>query len=153
MTYLQMGFICANKSSYNATLKGFDRGESFDVTNNFSLEWKVFEGLTLKAKLGLYKSNAESDRFKPGDHTDFANYSESDLFRKGSYNYGVAKSDKIDGSINTSYNKTFGKHQIYAGADITLRDKKDVTYGFEAEGFNNEDFDFIAMALQICPEF
>lgn len=133
---------------YNATLKGFDRANSFDITNNFSLEWKVFEGLTLKAKLGLYMSNAESDLFKPGDHTDFASYSETDLFRKGSYNYGVAKSDKIDGSINASYNKTFGKHQIYAGADINLRDNNNVTYGFEAEGFNNEDFDFIAMALQ-----
>jgi TonB-linked SusC/RagA family outer membrane protein len=137
---------------YNATLNCFDRGNSFDVTNNFSLEWKVFEGMILKAKLGLYKSSGESNIFKSGDHTDFADYSEIDLFRKGSYRYGVTKSDKIDGSLNASYKKIFGKHQVYAGADINVRESQALSYGFLAEGFNNEDFSFIAMALQYAKD-
>ncbi len=133
---------------YNATLHSFDKDNTFDITNNFSLEWKPIRELILRARIGLYRSNTESDIYKPGDHTDFAKYSEADLFRKGSYNYGVGKSNKYDASLNASYNKTFGKHMIYAGLDLNLRESATVNYGFKAEGFNNEKFDFIAMAMQ-----
>ena len=137
---------------YNASLNCFDRRNSFDVTNNFSIEWKMLEGMLIRARLGLYKSTGESDVFKSGDHTDFANYSEINLFRKGSYRYSIAKSDKIDGSLNASYKKIFGKHQLYAGADLNIRQAQAVSYGFLAEGFNNEDFSFIAMALQYAKD-
>ncbi len=145
--YYRWGTLPTNPL-YNATLNTFDKDNSFDVTNNFSIEWKPVTEITLRGRIGLYKSNSESDVFKPGDHTDFANYSEADLFRKGSYNYGVGKSNKYDVSLNLSYNKTIGKHLIYAAADYNLRETTNVNYGFAAEGFNNENFDFIAMALQ-----
>mgnify|MGYP000847789063 CR=1 FL=1 len=151
--YYQRWSTAPTNPLYNATLKGFNKGNSFDITNNFSLEWKIFQGMLLRARLGLYKGHTESDIFKPGDHTDFANYSEADIFRKGSYNYGTGKSDKIDGSINASYNRTFlNKHQIYAGVDFNIRQTNSVNYSFLAEGFNNEKFDFIAMALQYAKD-
>ncbi len=103
--YLNRWSTLPTNPLYNATLNTFDKDNSFDITNNFSLEWKPIEALTLKARMGLYKSNSESDLFKPGDHTDFANYAEADLFRKGSYNYGVGKVSKYDISLNANYNK------------------------------------------------
>ena len=67
---------------YNATLNTYDRGNNTDITNNFMLEWKVLETLDLRGRFGITKNTDETRVFKPADHTDFADYSEDDMFRK-----------------------------------------------------------------------
>lgn len=137
---------------YNASLNTFNRGNSTNITNNFSLEWKIITGLTVRARIGLSKDIRETDIFKPADHTDFANYVEADMFRKGSYSYSIGKGLNVDGSLNASYNKQVGKHMIYAGLDYNMRQNSGTNYGFLAEGFSNERFDFISMALQYAKD-
>lgn len=137
---------------YNASLNTFDKSNSTNITNNFSLEWKIITGLTVRARLGLSKDFTESDVFKPADHTDFADYGEADMFRKGSYSYEIGKGMNMDGSVNASYNKQIGKSLIYAGLDYNMRQTNSTNYGFLAEGFSNEKFDFISMALQYAKD-
>jgi len=134
---------------YNASLNTFDKGNNTSVTNNFSIEWMVVPDLTMRAQLGLIKGINQNDRFRPAEHTAFANYSGTDILRKGDYLYGVGNSFSYDGSLNLNYSKTFAeKHALYFGLDYNIRQSKSSNYSFLVEGFTNANFDFPSMALQ-----
>ncbi len=133
---------------YNATLNTYDRGNNTDITNNFMLEWKVLETLDLRGRFGITKNTDETRVFKPADHTDFADYSEDDMFRKGTYAYGISNSFSYAGSLNLAYHQSFGKHLLVAGVDVNLREGRSRSSSFKAEGFTNENFDDISSALQ-----
>ena len=133
---------------YNATLNTYDRGNNTDITNNFMLEWKVLETLDLRGRFGITKNTDETRVFKPADHTDFAEYSEDDMFRKGTYAYGISNSFSYEGSLNLAYHQSFGKHLLVAGVDVNLREGRSRSSSFKAEGFTNENFDDISSALQ-----
>ena len=133
---------------YNATLNTYDRGINTDITNNFMLEWKVLETLDLRGRFGITKNTDETRVFKPADHTDFADYSEDDMFRKGTYAYGISNSFSYEGSLNLAYHQSFGKHLLVAGVDVNLREGRSRSSSFKAEGFTNENFDDISSALQ-----
>ena len=133
---------------YNATLNTYDRGNNTDITNNFMLEWKVLETLDLRGRFGITKNTDETRVFKPADHTDFADYSEDDMFRKGTYAYGISNSFNYEGSLNLAYHQSFGKHLLVAGVDVNLREGRSRSSSFKAEGFTNENFDDISSALQ-----
>lgn len=131
---------------YNATLNTFDRNESNDLTNNFSVEWNLHPDLVFRGRLGLTKNDGTSDLFLPADHTQFAGM--ENILRRGSYDYGVTKGFNYDASLNLSYNRQSGKHAVFAGLDYNIRQVKSSGYSFRAEGFANPNFDFISMALQ-----
>jgi TonB-linked SusC/RagA family outer membrane protein len=134
---------------FNATLNTFDLGNSTDIVNNTSVEWNITEAVVLRGRLGFSKGFSQSDNFKPADHTSFANYSEADFFRKGSYGYGVGNSFSYDASLNLSYSKVIAeKHSIYGGLDYNMRQNQNSNYSFLAEGFTNAKLDFLSMALQ-----
>jgi len=134
---------------YNATLNTFDNSENTSITNNTAIEWNLTHDLKLRGSFGLTKTNKTSDVFKPADHTDFANYAEADVFRKGSYKYGSGKTFKYDGSLNLSYNKLFkNKHYVFGGLDYNIRGDKSTSYTFNAEGFSSQKVDFLGTALQ-----
>ena len=133
---------------YNATLNTYDRGNNTDITNNFMLEWKVLETLDLRGRFGITKNTDETRVFKPADHTDFADYSEDDMFRQGTYAYGISNSFSYEGSLNLAYHQSFGKHLLVAGVDVNLREGRSRSSSFKAEGFTNENFDDISSALQ-----
>ncbi len=133
---------------YNATLNTYDRGNNTDITNNFMLEWKVLETLDLRGRFGITKNTDETRVVKPADHTDFADYSEDDMFRKGTYAYGISNSFSYEGSLNLAYHQSFGKHLLVAGVDVNLREGRSRSSSFKAEGFTNENFDDISSALQ-----
>jgi TonB-linked SusC/RagA family outer membrane protein len=134
---------------YNATLNTFDKTNTTGFTNNTSVEWNISPSLTLRGQLGITKDIMQSDKFRPSDHTAFANYTESQIFRKGDYAYGINNSFKYAGSLNLNYSKLFAeKHNIFVGVDYNIRQSKSSTYNFLAEGFSNAKFDFLSMALQ-----
>ena len=117
---------------YNATLNTYDRGNNTDITNNFMLEWKVLETLDLRGRFGITKNTDETRVFKPADHTDFADYSEDDMFRKGTYAYGISNSFSYEGSLNLAYHQSFGKHLLVAGVDVNLREGRSRSSSFKA---------------------
>lgn len=134
---------------YNATLKTFNKTATSEIFNTTSVEWNIINNLVLRGQFGLTKGFIQSDRFRPSDHTAFANYTGDDLFRKGDYLYGVNNYTRYDGSLNLQYSKVFNvKHIITAGADYNIRQYSGSNYNFLAEGFPNSNFDFISMALQ-----
>ena len=134
---------------YNASLNTFDKSETSELINNTSVEWNILNELTLRAQLGLVKSSIQYDKFRPADHTAFANYGVDDVFRKGDYAYSIENEFGYDGALNLAYSKMFNKyHLINGGFDLNVRQNQGSRYNFLAEGFPNANFDFISMALQ-----
>lgn len=138
---------------YNATLNVFDKTKTSELINNSSVEWTISKELQVRAQLGLTKNTQQKDKFRPASHTAFANYSTTDLFRRGDYNYGIANGMGYDGGLNLQYSATYDeKHTLFAGLDYNIRQSQNSAYSFLAEGFTNPNFDFISMALQYAKD-
>ena len=137
---------------YNATLHLLKQQQYTNITNNFSIEWRPFEGFIARGRAGISTQSSESDDFKPAQHTDFEaeQYkTDSGIFRKGRYNYGSSKNYDYDFALTLNYSKIFAdKHLLYAGLNVDLTQKKYRNYNFVVEGFVEETLDFLSTALQ-----
>ena len=121
---------------YNATLDLVDKKTYTTITNNFDVEWKPWESLTLRSRIGLSKQVNDYDNFKPADHTKFKDYSDEQIFRKGEYIYSSGKSFSYDWSLTLSYSRNFKeKHELYVGLDYNVAQDKSHAYTFQVEGF------------------
>ncbi len=142
---------------WDASLGSFDKSGYEELTNNFSIEWKILPELTLRGQLGITSNNNHSDAFLSPDNSKFTvdedtspEYSTDEgFFRRGSYTYGTGKNYSYNADITLSYNKTFlDKHQLYAGLDYSMNESQARLYTFEVEGFSNEDMSFLGNARQ-----
>lgn len=134
---------------YNATLDLVDKKTYTTITNNFDIEWRPWEGVLLRSGIGISKQVNNYDNFKPAEHTQFKDYAESEIFRKGKYIYSSGKSFGYDWSITLSYSKTFAeKHEVYFGLDYNVAQDNAHSYTFTAEGFPQASLKFLSMALQ-----
>ena len=137
---------------YNAQLNQINSNKYTDITNNFSIEWRPFDGMITRGRVGLTWRDSETDNYKPAKHTMF----EADEFqtaegilRKGRYNYGTGKVTNYDIALTASYSKLFAKkHLLYTAANWNLRSDFSRTYSFAVEGFADETLDFLSSALQ-----
>ena len=75
----------------------------------------------------------------PPSHSIFSYTTDSDsYFRKGSYTNKTGENINVDANVTLSYSKVFrDKHQLYAGFDYSIAQKKDFSYTFKVEGFSD----------------
>jgi TonB-linked SusC/RagA family outer membrane protein len=134
---------------YDATLNTYSTTETTSIINNFSIEWRPVNELYFRGSAAITSEVNNSDNFKPANHSDFAGYSDADLFRKGSYAYSSGKRFNYALSLSANYTKQIaGKHSIFAGVNLDVTQSKSYSYNFVAEGFPDETLDFLGMALQ-----
>jgi hypothetical protein len=137
---------------YNATLNTRSSNSYTQITNNFSIEWKPFDGFITRGRATVTSKTSESDYYKPATHTDFEDdiYKTSDgIFRKGSYDYSTGKSFDYELALTMSYSKIFAdRHWLYAGVNMDMDSRTSRTYYFGVEGFLEESLDFLGSALQ-----
>lgn len=134
---------------YNATLNSFNKAAYTSITNNFQVEWKPVNHLTVRGGAGLTTTTSTADNFLPANNSAFASYSDADLNRKGSYTYGSGKAFSYNANITANYyNLIAGKHAITAGVSADMTEDRMTNYSFSAEGFPDASISFIGMALQ-----
>ena len=141
---------------YDASLNSFDKSGYQSLTNNFSIEWDIIEGLKLRGQLGISSTDNSSDYFLPAEHSYFttgdqkAEYATDEgFFRRGLYRYGTGKEYSYSGNVTVTYNKTFAeKHLLSVGVDWSLAETQSRSYSFELEGFSSEDMSFLGNARQ-----
>lgn len=134
---------------YDATLNTYSKSNYTSIVNNFQLEWTPVDKVFLRSGVGITGNMDYLDDFKPAEHSKFAGYDESEIFRKGSYTYGSGKSFNYTANISANYSNLFADvHRVYAGisADMTENNKRN--YVFNVEGFPDESIDFLGSALQ-----
>ena len=139
---------------YDATLNTMDKSGYEELTNNFSIEWNILSGLTLRGQFGITTQTNHSDYFLPAEHSYFTTEENEDIynteegfFRKGRYEYGTGTANSYSGNVTLSYSKLFAdKHQLYVGLDYSIAGDKTNNYSFVLEGFSNEDMNYLGNA-------
>ena len=134
---------------YNASLDLVNRSTNTTITNNFDVEWRPLKELTVRSRVGLSKMFSDRDDFKPADHTEFKDYSDDEIFRKGRYVYSSGKGFNYDWDVTVSYAKTFKeRHELYVGLNYNIAQEKSNSYTFTVEGFPQDNLKYLSMALQ-----
>ena len=137
---------------YNATLNTISGDKYTQITNNFSIEWKPFDGFIARGRATITSQNSESDYYKPATHTDFEDdiyKTAQGMFRKGSYDYSSGKEFNYELALTLSYSKIFAdNHWLYVGLNADLDSRRYRNYNFSVEGFLEESLDFLGSALQ-----
>lgn len=128
---------------YNAELGTKLESVYQDLTNNFSAEWDVFEGMKLKGSLSLSKKITLGDRFLPANHNSFY---ERDL--KGSYTKSVSDLFSYDANVMASYVKLLNKHLLNATFVWNVTQSKTDSFSTVAYNFPNDNMDHIGMGIQ-----
>lgn len=72
---------------YDATLDLVNQTTTTTITDNFAIEWRLLKNMTLRSRIGLTKTLSNGDNFKPAEHSDFKDYTDDQIFRKGKYIY------------------------------------------------------------------
>lgn len=137
---------------YDATLNSINESAYKQYINNFSIEWNIVEGLKLRGSLGLSTQNNTSDVFVPPGHSTFLSnsyYLSGDgVLERGSYTYGTGESNSYDASVTLGYSKVFNdKHQLYAGLDWSLLQRKSYYYTFKGIGYTNDELNSLGNAM------
>ena len=141
---------------YNASLGSFDKSSYQEITNNFSVDWRILPELTLRGQLGISKTDSEDNRFLSPEDTYFSNsttgskYQTGEGFlRRGLYRYGNGKQLNISADVTLSYNRVFAeRHSLYAGVNWSMRTYNYDRFNIALEGFSNESLNNIADARQ-----
>jgi len=131
---------------WNSMINTKDISRYTDITNNFYAEWNVSESFKLTGRFGFTNISSSSDNFKPASHTDFANYSGDDIYRKGYYGQQNGRTSNLNGDLGASYSLTKGKHLLFTNAQLNV---SNYIYDYalvEAEGFPNDNMDHIIFA-------
>jgi TonB-linked SusC/RagA family outer membrane protein len=124
---------------YDATLNNLNRSGYTEIINNFSIEWKMNDALTVRGKFGISHTDNTSDRYISPESSEFKNYTGDEVLRKGRYSLGTGKSTRYEGNLTLSYSKLFNDvHSLYAGVDASISESESYSYGFVAEGFTND---------------
>ena len=130
--------VIVGNPMYNDQLNSYDRGESFGVRNNFSMEYRPWNFFWIRARLGLTKETNESENFVSPENTA---YDKVDVLKKGSYSNQRSDGFSYDGDVTATYGQLLAKkHQINAVLGASIRESSDQSKGFSAVGFPEGNF-------------
>lgn len=133
---------------YNSTLNTIDQTAYNDMTNLFGIDWHILERLRLKGNFSFTVQNTSNDIFKPGRHTDFATFTGDNFDRRGSYTASRGDVFNYDGSLVLSFFRQIGVHVLNANAGWNIQQHKSKEFTVVAEGFPNDNLDYISFANQ-----
>lgn len=134
------GDVVVPNPLYNAAKNTRSESSYSEFNNNFSIEWNIMEGMTLRGKLSLNSKKESSDDFKPATHTDFTTTK-----YKGSYEKGERKMFTYDANVVFNYARSFEKHSINVAAVWNVRESSVDSYSVLAVNYPNEEMDHFGM--------
>lgn len=123
---------------WNASLNSYDRGNNFGVRDNFNLEYRPWEFLMMRGRIGVFKSTADNERFLSPQDTQF---NSTELLKKGSYSDGRSETMSWDGDFTVTYGQQlFEYHQVNVVLGASMRESKSNNKSFSAQGFPEGNF-------------
>lgn len=131
--------------TYNGTLNVWDKKKYTLLSNSTRGRIVLPAGFIIEPYFSFSRSINNNDAFTPASHTNF--YDQGDIEKRGVYNKGETTQNSWQIGLTLNYNKTFGKHVIFAGLNTRLHQKKIDRFGMVATGFINDKLDHISNAL------
>lgn len=121
---------------YEWTIKNTNIGNTIQLRDNFSIEWKIFTSLRATARLGLTKSVGRTEQFKSPKHPDFL---ETEKLKQGSFSASSSESFSYNGDLNLAFGKIFiEKHQVNLVGGWSFNEHKKKSDGYRVVGFNDD---------------
>ena len=121
---------------YEWTIKNTNIGNTIQLRDNFSIEWRIFTALRATARLGLTKSVGRTEQFKSPKHPDFL---ETEKLKQGSFSASSSESFSYNGDLNLAFGKIFiEKHQVNLVGGWSFNEHKKKSDGYRVVGFNDD---------------
>ena len=117
------------------------------ITNNFHAEWLARENLRLIVRFGFSKRASASDTFRPGEHTDYMNYSGDAEYVKGSYSTTRRDESSLNGDVGAAWSLTRDKHLLFTNAQLSVAQNKYDYFTVQAQGFPNSFMDHVTSGI------
>ena len=134
---------------YNATLNTKDESAYTEVSDNFAIDWNISPAFRATGTFSYRRQESGSDIFYPANHTMFAEYDENGLSdRKGQYTKTDGYTNYVSAQAGLNFNKTFGKHLLFANVTWNMSTNTSNSTTVVAEGFGNDFMDDISFGTQ-----
>ncbi len=133
---------------YNAYIGTKNFSKYTEYTENFYIEWRPLEVLRFTGRIGYTSQTNRYEDFKPGDHTDFVEWTGDAYFKRGSYSITDGETENFSADLTANYSGQFGMHMLLANAAWSLNNSTSNSHGMTAWGFMNNHVDDISFAKQ-----
>lgn len=134
---------------YDATLNTKDESAYTEVIDNFSIDWNISPAFRFTGNFSYRRQESSADVFYPANHTMFAEYDENGLSdRKGRYTKTDGYTEYISAQAGLNFNKTLGRHLIFANVTWNMSSSNDNSTTVVAEGFGNDFMDDISFGTK-----
>ncbi len=121
---------------YEWTIKNTNIGNTIQLRDNFSIEWRIFTALRATARLGLMKSVGRTEQFKSPKHPDFL---KTEKLKQGSFSASSSESFSYNGDLNLAFGKIFAeRHQVNFVGGWSFNEHKKKSDGYMVVGFNDD---------------
>lgn len=135
---IQPAQVWVSNPLWNDALNSYNKGNSFGVRDNFNIEYRPFEFLWMRGRLGINKSTSDKEVFRSPDDTSFDNV---EILERGSYKDTRSETFGYEGDLTVTYGQLLGeKHQINAVLGAAFNETTSSTKSFAAAGFPEGDF-------------
>ena len=139
-------YINTNKQIWNpvyeATVGNRDESEYLDVTNNFSLEWSIVQGLRLRANFSYGEKKEQVETFISPESLQYESYELSSgegLLNKGEGYHGTSNTYSMDFNSVLTYYLGVGKHFINTALGVNLTESGSRSVNFDVRGYPSKD--------------
>lgn len=124
--------------SYNDAQNSYNKGNSFSVRDNFSVEVRPLDPLSIRGRIGITKNISEVENFTSPNDTQF---DKIESLRKGTYFNSVSNSLNWSADFTVTYGELLGdKHMVNIAAGVNISENDMVTKSFSAQGFPEGNF-------------
>ena len=148
-------YINTNKQIWNpvyeATVGNRDESEYLDVTNNFSLEWSIVQGLRLRANFSYGEKKEQVETFVSPESLQYESYELSSgegLLNKGEGYHGTSNTYSMDFNSVLTYYLGVGKHFINTALGVNLTESGSRSVNFDVRGYPSKMMDYISLAKE-----
>lgn len=118
---------------YNVFLPSYDKGNDFNFTNNFGINYDINAHLKTTAALSVSRNSTTSTVFVSPDNTTFINNIATE---KGTYTDSETKSDKWNANLGATYSNVFSDvHSFNYTVRASAQETKNNFYSTSLRGF------------------
>lgn len=129
-------------------LSNFQESKYTNITNNFSIDWTLLDGLRLKGNVSFQLQNGGTERFMSPESAEFLSVPEEDFNLRGSYSVGNDEMFLLDGNMVLSYFKQINKHFVNAVVGGNIQERTRSTESYIAQGFPNDRLSHVGFGAQ-----
>lgn len=130
---------------FNATLNSFNKGENNSYTDNFDIEWYVFDGLRVTGRFSYSFGNSSTESFISPKDSQFASKPDEE---KGIYRVSNGKTMGLDGNLVVNFYKQLEKHMFTIVGGVNMQSNKQNNQNFSAQGFLSDNLSNLDFAAQ-----